>query len=75
MGFAELLEMDADSVLQDKWIGEYRARWAAQRGAASVSTGDGGAWSEGDAALEVVCDAMITRVVTGGTQMRPRWRS
>ena len=24
IGFAELLETDADSVVQDKWIGEYR---------------------------------------------------
>ena len=35
------------------------------RAAASVSTGDGGAWLEGDAAREVACDAMIIPVVTG----------
>lgn len=35
--FAELREMGQDSALQDKWIEEYRARWAAQRAAASVS--------------------------------------
>ena len=63
--FAELREMDHDSALQDKWIEEYRARWAAQRAAASVSTGDGGAWLEGDAARQVVCDAMTVPVVTG----------
>jgi hypothetical protein len=40
--FAELLDMDQDSVLQDKWIGEYRVRWAAHRAAASVSTGTAG---------------------------------
>jgi len=40
----ELLELDWDSILQDKWIGEYRAQWAAQRAAASVTTGDGLAW-------------------------------
>jgi hypothetical protein len=28
--FTELLDLDADSVLQDKWISEYRARWAAR---------------------------------------------
>jgi len=28
---------------------EYRAQWAAHRAAASVGTGDGGAWLEGDA--------------------------
>ncbi len=63
--FAELLDLDQDSILQDKWIGEYRARWAAQRAAASVATGDGGAWLEGDAAKVVACDAMAIPVVTG----------
>jgi len=51
--------------VQDRWIAEYRARWAAHRAAASVSTGDGGAWLDGDAAREVACDAMIVPVVTG----------
>jgi hypothetical protein len=32
--------------------GEYRARWAAHRTAASVSPGDGGAWLEGDTARQ-----------------------
>ena len=63
--FAELCEMDAGSVLQDKWIAEYRAQWAAHRAAASVVTGDGGAWLEGDAARAIACDAMIVPVVTG----------
>ena len=63
--FAELRDRDQDGVLQDKWIAEYRARWAAHRAAASVSTGDGGAWLEGDAARQVACDAMIIPVVTG----------
>ena len=63
--FAELREMDQDSVLQDKWIAEYRARWAAHRAAASVGTGDGGAWLEGDAARAMACDAMLVPVVTG----------
>jgi Domain of unknown function (DUF222) len=63
--FAELRDMDQDSALQDKWIEEYRARWAAQRAAASVSTGDGGAWLDGDAARAIVCDAITVPVVTG----------
>ena len=63
--FAELLDLDQDSILQDKWIAEYRARWAAHRAAASVSTGDGGAWLEGDAARVMACDAMIVPVVSG----------
>src|SRR5580704_17866804 len=63
--FAELREMDQDGILQDTWITEYRARWAAHRAANSVSTGDGGAWLEGDAAREIAVDAMIIPVVTG----------
>jgi hypothetical protein len=63
--FAELRDRDQDGILQDKWIAEYRARWAAHRAATSVSTGDGGAWLEGDAARQVACDAMIVPVVTG----------
>ena len=64
ISFADLCEMDQDSALQDKWIEQYRAAWAAHRAAASVSTGDGGAWLHGDAAREIVCDAMIIPVVT-----------
>ncbi|MGH3230901.1 MAG: DUF222 domain-containing protein, partial [Streptosporangiaceae bacterium] len=63
--FAELRERDGDGILHDKWIAEYRAQWAAHRAAASVSTGDGGAWLDGDAAREVAVDAMIIPVVTG----------
>jgi hypothetical protein len=63
--FAELREMDHDGILQDKWITEYRTRWAAHRAANSVSTGDGGAWLEGDAARAIAFDAMIIPVVTG----------
>ncbi len=63
--FTELLAMDKDSVLQDSWIADYRARWAAHRAAASVGAGDGGAWLTGDAARVVACDAMIVPVVTG----------
>ena len=64
VSFADLCELDVDSALQEAWIAGYRARWAAQRAAASVSTGDGGAWLEGDAARRVACDAMIVPVVT-----------
>ena len=64
ISFADLCELDVDSRLQEAWIAGYRARWAAQRAAASVSTGDGGAWLEGDAARQMACDAMIVPVVT-----------
>ena len=49
VSFADLCDLDVDSKLQEAWIA-YRARWAAHRAAASVSTGNGGAWLEGDAA-------------------------
>jgi hypothetical protein len=65
ISFADLCQLDAGSALQEKWITEYRARWAAQRAAASVSTGDGGAWLEGDKARAIACDAMIVPVVIG----------
>jgi hypothetical protein len=64
ISFADLCDLDGDSALQERWITGYRARWAAQRAAASVATGDGGAWLEGDAARAVACDAMIIPVVT-----------
>jgi hypothetical protein len=65
ISFADLCQMDADAAIQDKWIEQYRARWAAYRAAASVGTGDGGAWLDGDAARAIACDAMIIPVVTG----------
>ena len=65
MTFADLCELDVDSKLQEAWIAGYRARWAGQRAAASVSTGDGGAWLEGDAARRVACDAILVPVVIG----------
>jgi Domain of unknown function (DUF222) len=63
--FTEILALDKDSVLQQAWISQYRARWAAHRAAAAVGPGDGGAWLTGDAARAVACDAMIIPVVTG----------
>jgi Domain of unknown function (DUF222) len=63
--FTDLCQLDAGSALQKVWIGEYRARWAAARGAASVCAGDGGAWLEGDKARAIACDAMLIPVVLG----------
>ncbi|HLK75347.1 MAG TPA: DUF222 domain-containing protein, partial [Streptosporangiaceae bacterium] len=68
--FAELLDMDGDGILQDKWIGEYRARWAAARAASSVSPGDGGAWLEGGSARVLLRDAILIPVVTGDIDPR-----
>ena len=56
--FAELCQMDPGSALQDTWIAAYRAQWAAHRAAASVSTGDGGAWLEGYAARAMACETL-----------------
>jgi Domain of unknown function (DUF222) len=63
IGFADLLDMDSGSVLQEQWIACYRARWAGRRASASVSRGDGGAWLDGGAARAVACDAIIVPVV------------
>ena len=65
ISFADLCQLDQDSGIQDQWIEDYRARWAAYRAAASVATGDGGAWLDGDTARAIACDAMIVPVVTG----------
>jgi hypothetical protein len=64
ISFADLCQLDADSALQEAWIAGYRARWAAQRAATSVSTGDGGTWLDGERARRIACDAMIIPVVT-----------
>ena len=65
VSLADLLELDADSVLLDQWVARVRAQWAGFRAAASVAPGDGGAWLDGAAAEGFACDAAITPVVTG----------
>ena len=65
IALADLLELDADSVLLDQWAGRVRARWAGARAAASVTPGDGGAWVDGTAAEGFACDASVTPVVSG----------
>jgi len=62
---AELRALDDGSVLQDQWIGEMAARWAAARAAASEGGSDGAAWLDGPAARAMSCDAAIIPVVTG----------
>jgi len=64
VSLAELRAMDGDSVLQGEWITAVHAQWAAARAAASVASGDGAAWLEGDAARAVTCDASLIPVVT-----------
>ena len=65
ISFADLCDLDVGSALLDKWITEYRVRWAAARAAAAVATGDGGAWLDGNKARAIACDAMLIPVVTG----------
>ena len=63
---AELRALDDGSVLQEEWITEMAARWAARRAAASEGGGgEGGAWLNGKAARAMACDAVIAPVVTG----------
>ena len=63
---AELRALDDGSVLQEEWITEMAARWAARRAAASEGGGgEGGAWLDGKAARAMACDAVIAPVVTG----------
>jgi hypothetical protein len=65
ISLADLIDLDAGSVLRDQWAERVRAQWAAHRAAASVSGSDGGAWLEGAAAKGFACDASITPVVMG----------
>ncbi|MGD0069695.1 MAG: DUF222 domain-containing protein, partial [Streptosporangiaceae bacterium] len=65
ISLADLMVLDGDSVLQERWTERVRARWAGHRAAASVAGGDGAAWLDGDAAEGFACDASITPVVFG----------
>jgi hypothetical protein len=61
----DLMLLEGSSALQEQWIAETRAAWAAHRAAASAGGSDSGAWLEGDAAAAVACDASVTPVVLG----------
>ena len=65
VSLADLLELDADSVLLGQWVARVREQWAGARAAASVTPGDGAAWLDGDAAGGFACDAAVTPVVIG----------
>ncbi len=65
ISLADLMVLDGDSALQEKWTERVRAQWAGHRAAASVGGGDGAAWLDGDAAEGFACDASITPVVFG----------
>ena len=63
IALADLLDLDADSALQQEWIARVRAQWAGARAAASVAGGDGAAWLDGDAARGFACDASVIPAV------------
>jgi hypothetical protein len=65
ISLADLMVLDADSKLQERWIERVRGQWAGHRAAASVAGGDAAAWLDGEAAEGFACDASITPVVTG----------
>jgi hypothetical protein len=66
---AELRALDDGSVLEGEWITAVRVRWAARRAAASEGASDGAAWLDGAAAQAATCDAILTPVVTGDTDL------
>ena len=65
ISLADLLLLDADSALQERWTAHVREQWAARRAFASESGSEGGAWLEGDAAEAIACDAAMAPIVTG----------
>ncbi len=65
ISLADLMVLDGDSALQERWIERVRAEWAGHRAAASVGGSDGAAWLEGEEAEGFACDASITPVVFG----------
>jgi hypothetical protein len=62
--FGDLVAMDRDSVLLDRWKTSIAAQWAAEQAGVAVQPGDGGCWLTGDEARRIACDAMIVPIVT-----------
>jgi hypothetical protein len=69
VSLAELRTLDDGSALESEWIAEVRVRWAARRATASEGASDGAAWLDGAAAQAACCDATLTPVVTGDTDL------
>jgi uncharacterized protein DUF222 len=66
ISLADLMLLDGSSDLLAEWTARLRGRFAAHRAASAGGGGDnGGAWLEGDAAEAMVCDAIVSPVVTG----------
>ena len=62
--FGDLVAMDQDSVLLERWKTDITAQWAAEQAGASTQPGDGGCWLTGDEARRIAVDAMIVPIVT-----------
>ena len=65
ISLADLMRLNGSSALLDEWTAQVRARWAADRAAASEGGGDGGVWLDGAAAEAIACDAAMAPIVTG----------
>ena len=65
ISLADLLLLDGDSVLQEEWTAQVRARWAASRAFAAETGSEGGAWLDGQDAEAIACDAAMSPIVTG----------
>ncbi len=62
--FGDLVALDPDSVLLDRWETSIIAQWKAEQAGVAVQPGDGGCWLTGDEARRIACDAMIVPLVT-----------
>src|SRR5580698_6851570 len=62
--FGDLVAMDENSVLLDRWQTGIIAQWKAEQAGVSTQPGDGGCWLTGDEARRIACDAMIVPLVT-----------
>jgi len=62
--FGDLVAMDRDSVLLDRWQTSIIAQWTAEQAGVATQPGDGGCWLTGDEARRIACDAMIIPLVT-----------
>ena len=65
ISLADLLLLDGDSALQERWTAQVRERWAACRAFASETGSEGGAWLDGQDAEGAACDAAMAPLVTG----------
>jgi hypothetical protein len=65
ISLADLMVLEGSSALQEQWIAQVRARWAAYRAFASETGSEGGAWLDGQDAEGIACDAAMAPIVTG----------